>query len=234
MCAESVMSSELSAELMPPPRRYDYIRDGREIYRQSFATIRAEVDVSHLPAALHQPAVRVAHAAGDPDVLSGFAGTDDVVTAARTALEAGAPIITDSHMLASGITRARLPRDNDVLCFLRDERVPELAAQWSTTRAAAAVSLWTPRLEGAVVAIGNAPTALFHLLEMLHAGAPRPSAIVGMPVGFVGSAESKVALAEHQLADGTCVPWMTVHGRRGGSAMAAAAVNALATAKEIL
>lgn len=221
-------------ERKPPPRRYTYERDGREIYRQSFATIRAEVDLSLVPEPLHPVAVRVAHAAGDPDVLTDFAGTPNVVDAARGALESGAPVLTDSHMLASGVTRSRLPRDNEVRCFLREADVPALAKEWETTRAAAAVSLWEPYLSGSVVAIGNAPTALFHLLEMLHAGAPRPAAIVGMPVGFVGSAESKVALAQHQLEDGHVVPWVSVHGRRGGSAMAAAALNALATAREIL
>ena len=221
-------------ELFPPTPRYRYEHDGNEIYRQSFATIRAEVDLSRTPEPLHRAGVRIAHAAGDPSVIDAVAGSDDVADATLAALRGGAPILTDSHMLAAGITRARLPRDNDVICLLRDERVPGLAKAWHTTRAAAAVSLWTPHLDGAVVAIGNAPTALFHLLEMLHDGAPRPAAIIGMPVGFVGSAESKEALAEHRLAHDTVVPWLTVHGRRGGSAMAAAAINALATTKEIL
>jgi precorrin-8X/cobalt-precorrin-8 methylmutase len=136
-------------------------------------------------------------------------------------------------MLASGVTRRRLPADNEVICTLRDPAVPDLATQWGTTRAAAAVSLWGPRLEGAVVAIGNAPTALFHLLEIILDGGPRPAAIVGMPVGFIGSAESKLALAEHRLPEGGQIPWLVVHGRRGGSAMAASALNALANASEL-
>lgn len=220
--------------LQPPTRRYDYVRDGRKIYEMSFGMIRDEVDLTGVPEGLQSAAVRIAHAAGDPDAVSLVAGSEGVADAAFDALASGAPIITDSHMLASGITRARLPRENDVLCFLRDERVPALAQSWSTTRAAAAVSLWEPHVEGAVIAIGNAPTALFHLLEMLFDGAPRPAAIIGMPVGFVGSAESKLALADHCLDDGTVIPWLTVHGRRGGSAMAAAAINALASKKEIL
>lgn len=219
-------------DLHQPPRRYDYVTDGLEIYRRSFAMIRDESDLSGLPAGLHGAAVRIIHAAGDVDITRDIAAHPDVATAAHTALLSGAPILTDSNMLASGVTRRRLPADNEVICTLRDERVPELAAAWDTTRAAAAVSLWEEHLEGAVVAIGNAPTALFHLLEMLHEGAPRPAAIVGMPVGFVGSAESKTALAEADLPGGP-VPWLVVHGRRGGSAMAAAALNALANPDEL-
>lgn len=219
-------------DLHQPPRRYDYVTDGLEIYRRSFAMIREESDLSGLPASLHGAAVRIIHAAGDVDITQDIAAHPDVATAAHTALLSGAPILTDSNMLASGVTRRRLPADNEVVCTLRDERVPGLAAAWDTTRAAAAVSLWEEHLEGAVVAIGNAPTALFHLLEMLHEGAPRPAAIVGMPVGFVGSAESKVALAEADLPGGP-VPWLVVHGRRGGSAMAAAALNALANPDEL-
>lgn len=219
-------------DLHQPPRRYDYVTDGLEIYRRSFAMIRDESDLSGLPTSLHGAAVRIIHAAGDVDITQDIAAHPDVATAAHTALLSGAPILTDSNMLASGVTRRRLPADNEVICTLRDERVPGLAAAWDTTRAAAAVSLWEEHLEGAVVAIGNAPTALFHLLEMLHEGAPRPAAIVGMPVGFVGSAESKVALAEADLPGGP-VPWLVVHGRRGGSAMAAAALNALANPDEL-
>ena len=218
--------------LSRPTRRYDYLTDGQEIYRRSFATIRDESDLAALPGDLHGVATRIIHAAGDTDVTEHIAAHRDVVRSAREALAAGAPILTDSNMLASGVTRRRLPADNEVVCTLRDERVPELAREWGTTRAAAAVSLWTERLEGSVVAIGNAPTALFHLLEMLHDGAPRPAAIVGMPVGFIGSAESKVALEEHHLRGGP-VPWLVVHGRRGGSAMAAAALNALANPDEL-
>lgn len=228
------VSDNALPDLTPPTRHYTYERDGRAIYTESFATIRNEVDLSGVPNGLHSVAVRIAHAAGDPDVLRDFAGTAQAADVARTALEGGAPIFTDSHMLAAGVTRARLPRDNEVVCTLRDERVPALAQQWGTTRAATAVSLWGERLDGAVVAIGNAPTALFHLLEMLADGGPRPAVIIGMPVGFVGSAESKRALAEHRLDDGSVIDWITVHGRRGGSAMAAAAVNAVATRAEIL
>ena len=220
-------------EPRPPTRRYEYLTDGAEIYRRSFATIRAESDLSRLPAALDVVATRIIHAAGDVEIVREIEAHPEVVSAARAALRAGAPILTDSNMLASGVTRRRLPSDNEIVCTLRDPSVPELAARWSTTRAAAAVSLWEAKLEGAVVAIGNAPTALFHLLEMLIEGAPRPAAIVGMPVGFVGSAESKRALAEHQLSDGAQVPWVVVHGRRGGSAMAAATLNALATPDEL-
>ncbi len=219
-------------DLHQPPRRYDYVTDGLEIYRRSFAMIRDEADLSGLPASLHGAAVRIIHAAGDVGITRDIAAHPEVASAAHTALLAGAPILTDSTMLASGVTRRRLPADNEVLCTLRDERVPGLAAAWDTTRAAAAVSLWADHLEGAVVAIGNAPTALFHLLEMLHEGAPRPAAIVGMPVGFIGSAESKVALAEADPTGGP-VPWLVVHGRRGGSAMAAAALNALANPDEL-
>lgn len=218
--------------LRQPPRRYDYVTDGQEIYRRSFGMIRDEADLSRLPADLHGAAVRIIHAAGDVGITSEIAGHPEVAAAAHAALVAGAPILTDSNMLAQGVTRRRLPADNEVICTLREPQVPDLAAQWGTTRAAAAVSLWGERLEGAVVAIGNAPTALFHLLELLHDGAPRPATIVGMPVGFVGSAESKVALAEHDLRGGP-VPWLVVHGRRGGSAMAAAALNALAHPDEL-
>lgn len=218
--------------LTRPTQRYDYVTDGQEIYRRSFATIRHEADLSTLPPSLHGAAVRIIHAAGDVAITREVAAHPGVADAARAALATGAPILTDSHMLASGVTRRRLPADNEVVCTLREASVPGLAREWGTTRAAAAVSLWADRLEGAVVAIGNAPTALFHLLEMLHDGAPRPAAIVGMPVGFVGSAESKTALAEHELPGGP-VPWLVVHGRRGGSAMAAAALNALANPDEL-
>ena len=213
----------------PPTRRYDYLTDGAEIYRRSFATIRAEAHLDHLPEDARVVAVRMVHASGDVDLTEHIAVHPGVVTAARTALRAGAPILTDAHMIASGITRARLPRDNEVVCTLRDDRVPALAQAWGTTRSAAAVSLWGDRVEGAVVAIGNAPTALFHLLETIADGGPRPAAIVGIPVGFIGSAESKVALAENPFG----IPWLVVHGRRGGSALAASAVNALAQEKEI-
>jgi precorrin-8X/cobalt-precorrin-8 methylmutase len=214
-------------DLLPPSRHFDYVTDGDEIYRRSFAMIRAEADLAGLDPTLATVATRVIHAAGDVDIVADLAAHPHVVTRARAALRAGRPVLTDSMMLASGVTRRRLPADNEVCCTLRDPRVPDLA------RAAAAVSLWTPLLEQSVVAIGNAPTALFHLLEMILDGGPRPAAIIGMPVGFVGSAESKRALAAHRTPTGDQVPWITVHGRRGGSAMAAATLNALATEAEI-
>jgi precorrin-8X/cobalt-precorrin-8 methylmutase len=205
-----------------------YVRDGAEIYRRSFATIRAEADLSRLPADVVPVAVRMIHACGQVDLVDDLAYSPGVVTAARTALRNGAPILCDAQMVASGVTRARLPAGNDVVCTLRDPRVPPLAAELGTTRSAAALELWRDRLDGAVVAIGNAPTALFHLLEMLDAGAPRPAAVVGIPVGFIGAAESKDALAATDLEH------LVVRGRRGGSAITAAALNALATEQEIL
>ncbi|HET9828228.1 MAG TPA: precorrin-8X methylmutase [Nocardioidaceae bacterium] len=214
--------------LVPPPRRYDYERDGAAIYRASFATIRAETDLTGLPADAEPVAVRMVHASGQTDLTRDLAVHPDLVPAARHALAAGAPVLCDAQMVAAGVTRARLPVDNDVVCLVRDPRVPALADAWGTTRSAAAVSLWADRLEGAVVAIGNAPTALFHLLEMLDAGAPRPAAVVGVPVGFIGAAESKDALATHPAQ----VPYLVLRGRRGGSAMAASAVNALAQEAE--
>jgi precorrin-8X/cobalt-precorrin-8 methylmutase len=215
-----------------PTPRYDYVRDGAAIYAESFATIRAETDLSHLPADAEKVAVRMVHATGQTDLPSALVVHPALVSGARAALAAGAPILTDAHMVASGVTRARLPRGNEVCCLLRDERVPDLARDWGTTRSAAAVSLWADRLAGSVVAIGNAPTALFHLLELLADGAVPPAAIVGVPVGFVGAAESKQALASFAADHGIDVPFLTVHGRRGGSAIAAAAVNALATERE--
>jgi precorrin-8X/cobalt-precorrin-8 methylmutase len=207
---------------------YDYEKDGAAIYRASFAMIRAETDLSGLPADAEKVAVRMVHASGQTDLTRDLAVHPDFVSAARDALHAGAPILCDAHMVASGVTRARLPKDNDVLCLLRDPRVPDLAKELGTTRSAAAVSLWGDRLEGAVVAVGNAPTALFHLLELVDAGGPRPAAVVGVPVGFVGAAESKQALAEHPAQ----IPYLVVRGRRGGSAMAASALNALAQEAE--
>lgn len=209
---------------------YDYERDGQAIYDASFATIRAEAALDRFPEDVSRVVVRMIHAAGQTDLPGDVAFSGDVVRAAREALGAGAPILADAHMVASGITRTRLPSDNDVVCTLREESVPALAAALGTTRSAAALELWRPRLDGAVVAIGNAPTALFHLLEMLRDGAPRPAAIVGCPVGFIGAAESKDALAAD--AAGLGVPFLTVRGRRGGSAITAAAVNALASTAE--
>jgi precorrin-8X/cobalt-precorrin-8 methylmutase len=205
---------------------FDYVKDGAEIYRRSFATIRAEADLSGLPADVAQVTVRMIHACGMVDLAADVGYSHDVVRLARAALRAGAPVLCDAEMVASGVTRARLPRDNEVLCTLRDPRVPALAAELGTTRSAAALDLWGERLAGAVVAVGNAPTALFRLLEMIEAGAPRPAAVLGIPVGFIGAAESKAALAASDL------PHLVVHGRRGGSAMTAAAVNAIADEKE--
>jgi len=215
-----------------PPRRYDYLDDGAAIYVDSFATIRAEASFAHLPADAEKVAVRMVHGTGQVDLAADLVIHPSLVSAARGALEAGAPILTDAHMVASGVTRARLPRANEVLCLLRDERVPSLARAMGTTRSAAAVSLWGDRLDGAVVAIGNAPTALFHLLELLLDGAPRPAAIIGCPVGFIGAAESKEALASLNADHGIDVPHLTVRGRRGGSAMTASALNALAQEAE--
>jgi precorrin-8X/cobalt-precorrin-8 methylmutase len=206
------------------PAALDYERDGALIYRESFAIIRSEADLSAIPADLEPAVVRMIHACGMTDLAADVAWSPGAGTAARSALAAGAPVLCDSVMVAGGITRSRLQAGNPVLCRLRDARVPDLAARLRTTRSAAAVDLWRDQLEGSVVAIGNAPTALFRLLELLEAGAPRPAAIIGIPVGFVGAAESKQALASRSRG----VPYLTVHGRRGGSAMTAAAVNALA------
>jgi precorrin-8X/cobalt-precorrin-8 methylmutase len=203
-----------------------YLKDGAEIYRQSFATIRAEADLAGLPSDVERVAVRMIHACGMVDLVTDLAYSPDVVAKAHAALRAGAPVLCDAQMIASGVTRKRLPADNEILCTLGDPRVPALAAELGTTRSAAAVELWGDRLAGAVVAIGNAPTALFRLLELLDAGAPHPAAILGLPVGFVGAAESKVAVTEYT------VPHLVVHGRRGGSAMAVAAVNAIASEVE--
>jgi precorrin-8X/cobalt-precorrin-8 methylmutase len=212
-----------------PARRYDYVRMPEEIYRRSFATIRSETDLSGMSEDMRTVAVRMIHACGDVDLVSDLAFHPRLVSATRTALARRAVIFTDTQMLAAGITRRRLPADNQVLCLLDDFRAGKLAEIWGTTRSAAAVSLWGERLAGAVVAIGNAPTALFHLLELIADGGPRPAAILGVPVGFVGSAESKVALTENAWD----IPWLVVHGRRGGSALCAAAVNALARESEI-
>lgn len=206
---------------------HDYEKDGAAIYRASFATIRNEADLSQVPADLEKTAVRLIHACGMTDLVQAMAWSADVAASAKAALQAGAPILCDSEMVAHGVTRKRLPADNDVICTLRDDRVPDHAAAIGNTRSAAAVDFWDEHLEGSVVAIGNAPTTLFHLLNRLANGAPKPAAVLGFPVGFIGAAESKQALAgTHNL------PFITVHGRRGGSAMAAAAVNALASDTE--
>ena len=202
---------------------YEYEKDGAEIYRQSFATIRAEADLGALPEDVARVAVRMIHACGQVDLADDLAWSPAVVQRAREALDAGAPVLCDVRMVASGVTRRRLPKDNEVLCTLDDPRIPGLAAELGTTRTAAALELWRDRLDGAVVAIGNAPTALFHLLEMVAAGGPRPAAVLGIPVGFIGAAESKDALAASDL------DFLVVRGRRGGSAITAAAVNAIAS-----
>lgn len=205
----------------------EYLRDGAAIYRQSFATIREESDLSAFAPDVATVVVRMIHACGQTDLTRDVVATPGVVRAARGALEAGAPILCDASMVASGITRKRLPADNEVLCHLSEPTLPALAERMGTTRTAAALQFWLPRLDGAVVAIGNAPTALFALLDMIDEGAPRPAAIVGAPVGFVGAAESCEALAAR-----TDLEFITVTGRRGGSAITAAAVNALATPQE--
>ena len=207
---------------MPEPQAY--LRDGAAIYARSFAIIRAEADLSRFSADEAEVAVRMIHASGVVDVAKHIVFSPGLTAAAASALERGAPILCDAEMVAHGITRARLPADNAVICTLRDARVPGLAAKLGTTRSAAAVDLWRDHLAGAVVAIGNAPTALFRLIELLDAGAPKPAAIIAVPVGFVGAAEAKETLA----ANSRGVPSLVVRGRMGGRAMAAAAINALA------
>ena len=210
---------------MTEPRAY--IRDGAEIYRRSFAIIRAEADLARFNAAEEPVAVRIIHACGMPEIARDIVMSPGFADRARQALKAGAPIFCDSKMVANGITRARLPAGNDVLCTLDDPSVPALARRIANTRSAAAMELWRDRLGGSLVAVGNAPTALFHLLEMIDDGAPPPAAVIGLPVGFVGAMESKEALASQ-----SSLPFLIVRGRRGGSAMAVAAVNALASEQE--
>jgi precorrin-8X/cobalt-precorrin-8 methylmutase len=205
-----------------------YVRDGAEIYRRSFATIRAEADLDGLEPVLARTVVRMIHACGMVDLVDDVAASAGFGAAARDALRAGAPILCDTAMVASGVTRARLPAGNEVVCTLSDPAVPALAARLGTTRSAAALELWRERLEGSVAVVGNAPTALFRLLELIEEGAGRPAAVIGVPVGFIGAAESKRALAEHPAG----LEHLVVHGRRGGSAIAAAAVNALASDAE--
>ncbi len=205
---------------------YDYIRDGNAIYERSFAIIREEADLSAFTEEQVDIAIRMIHACGQVEAASHFRFSPDFVAAARGALRAGKPVLCDAEMVAHGVTRARLPADNDVICTLRDPRTPEIAQKIGNTRSAAALDLWAEKLDGALVAIGNAPTALFYLLEMLEKGAPRPAAIIGMPVGFVGAAESKDALEASSLG----IPYAIVKGRMGGSAMTAAAINAVARA----
>ncbi|MBW4445025.1 MAG: precorrin-8X methylmutase [Plectolyngbya sp. WJT66-NPBG17] len=207
----------------------DYIRNGDDIYRKSFAIIRAEAHLDLLPADLAHVAVRLIHACGMTDLANDIEASPNAVQTGRQALESGASILCDAQMVANGVTRKRLPVDNPVICTLNDPTVPDLARSMNNTRSAAALELWKPMLGGSVIAIGNAPTALFRLLEVLDEGAPKPALILGFPVGFVGAAESKLELA----ANSRGVPFITLHGRRGGSAIAAAAVNALAKQEEI-
>jgi precorrin-8X/cobalt-precorrin-8 methylmutase len=207
---------------------HDYVRDGAEIYRRSFAIIRSEADLDGLEPVLERTVVRMIHACGMVDLTSDIVASPGFAPAAEAALRAGAPVLCDTNMVASGVTRSRLPAGNRVICTLGDPDVAALAAEMGNTRTAAAVERWRPHLKGAVVAIGNAPTALFHLLDMVAAGAPRPAAVIGIPVGFVGAAESKQALTE----DPSGLEHLVVRGRRGGSAIAVAAVNALASPAE--
>lgn len=206
----------------------DYIRDAAEIYRQSFATIRAEAELAGFPEDVARVVVRMIHTCGQVDLPEHIAYTPSVVSATHAALAAGAPILCDSSMVAAGITAARLPARNEVVSLVADPRAADLAAQLSTTRSAAGVQLWAERLGGAVLAIGNAPTALFRLLELIDEGAPAPVSVLGGPVGFVGSAQSKDELVGNPRG----LEYLVVLGRRGGSAMAAAAVNAIASARE--
>ena len=225
---ESWILGVTGTETRPTPamtqQSYDYLRDPDAIYRESFARVRAEADLSALPEELHALALRLAHAAGDASILRHLVWSEGAVAAGRAALRAGAPILVDAAMVKAGIIERRLTQKSKVLCLIGDKRVPALAKRLGTTRSAAAVELWRPALAGAVVAIGNAPTALFHLLEMIAAGAPKPALMLGFPVGFVGAAEAKAALAANTLG----LPFVALAGRRGGSALAAAAVNALA------
>jgi len=209
---------------MTAPGTYDYITDPQAIYDKSFATVRAEADFSDLPEDLHDVAVRLIHACGMTDLPTDLAWGGDVVASGRKALQSGAPILVDTMMVRHGIIDRMLPANNKIICTLNDDGVAEIARQRGDTRSAVAVEHWQDHLAGAVVCIGNAPTALFRLLEMLTDGAPKPAVILGFPVGFVGAVESKEAL----IGAGLDIPWLTLRGRRGGSAIASAAVNALA------
>lgn len=210
-----------------PTKTQDYIRDGAAIYARSFSIIRAEADLAGLSSEEERVAVRIIHACGMVDIVRDLVMSPTFAASASSALKNGAPILCDSMMVADGVTRARLPAGNDVICTLRDPRVPEIANDIGNTRTAAAMELWRPHLAGSLIVVGNAPTALFRLLEMLDEGVPKPAAVIGMPVGFVGAAESKDA-----LANDCRVPFAIIKGRKGGSAMAAAAVNALASEAE--
>ena len=206
-----------------------YLRTGEEIYEESFRIIRAETNLARFPAAVSRAVVRMVHAAGATDIADDVAFTPGVVAAANAALRAGAPIFCDSSMVATGIIRSRLPRDNDVVCHIKDPALAEVAAAKGITKTMAAVDLWLPRLEGAVVAVGNAPTALFRLLEIVGETGVKPAAVIGIPVGFVGAAESKEALVSNPFG----LEYLVVRGRRGGSAMTVAAVNAIASTDEL-
>ena len=206
----------------------DYLRDGQEIYNRSFATIRSEADLTNIPANLEKLVVRVIHACGMTDIVKDIAFSDGAGSIGRKALADGAPILCDAKMVAEGITRKRLPAHNQVICTLEDKSVADHAKKIGNTRSAAAVELWKPYIKNSVVVIGNAPTALFHLLNLIERGFEKPALIIGCPVGFVGAKESKQALAKNQFS----IPYIVVHGRRGGSAMAAAAINALASERE--
>ncbi|WP_208976227.1 precorrin-8X methylmutase [Polycladidibacter stylochi] len=206
------------------PTTYDYIRDPKKIYERSFEIVRSEAKLDHLPAALHPVAIRLIHACGMVDLPQDLDASEGVVEKAHAALQNGAPILTDVEMVAHGIIKRYLPAQNEVICTLNEPEVIRFSHDLGNTRSAAAITLWKPYLNGAVVAIGNAPTALFYLLECIAAGWGLPAAVLGFPVGFVGAAESKQALSENDLG----IPYLTVHGRRGGSALAAAAVNAVA------
>jgi precorrin-8X/cobalt-precorrin-8 methylmutase len=208
---------------------FDYIRNGDDIYRKSFAIIRAEADLAQLSDDLAPVAVRLIHACGMTDIVSDLAASPNAVRVGRDVLRAGAPILCDSQMVANGITRQRLPAHNEIICTLHHPEIAEMSRRLHNTRSAAAVDLWQPQIDGAVVAIGNAPTALYRLLELLSMGMAKPALILGFPVGFVGAAESKAELAANRCE----VPFITLHGRRGGSAIAAAAVNALAKENEL-
>ncbi|SON56600.1 Precorrin-8X methylmutase [Hartmannibacter diazotrophicus] len=220
-------TGEQATSTRTPVTRETYERDGAAIYRQSFSIIRAEADLARFSGWEEKAAVRIIHACGMVEVAPDIAFSQGAAEAGRAALVAGRPILCDAKMVANGVTRTRLPAGNEVICTLDDPRVPELAARMGTTRSAAAMELWREHIAGSLVVIGNAPTALFRLLEMFDDGMPLPAAVIGMPVGFVGAAESKEAL----IADGR-VPSLVVRGRKGGSAMAAATVNALASEKE--
>ncbi|UXM96213.1 precorrin-8X methylmutase [Bartonella sp. HY329] len=207
---------------------YDYIKNGQNIYDRSFSIIRQEANLSGIASDMEKIAVRIIHACGMVDIVDNLQFSENAGSIGREAIKNGAKILCDARMVANGVTRTRLPKNNEVLCTLNDDRVPELALKLGNTRSAVALEFWREHLEGSIVAIGNAPTALFYLLEMLAKGAPRPALILGFPVGFVGAAESKQALIDNDLN----IPYIAVTGRRGGSAMAAAAVNALATEVE--